>query len=87
MSQNRYRTSNSGMVSASEIASWAYCPEQWRYQHLGNAPENADALRRGEAFHAKTVVVETSSRHAIRVGRVLVVLGLVLGLIAFWYGR
>ena len=30
-----------GMISASEIACWAYCPEQWRLQYgLGLEPEN-----------------------------------------------
>jgi len=31
---------SSEVVSASEIASWAWCPESWRLQALGNEPEN-----------------------------------------------
>lgn len=35
------------LVSASEIASWAWCPESWRLDALGAEPGNRDALRRG----------------------------------------
>jgi hypothetical protein len=87
MSQIRSRASHSDVVSASEIGSWAYCPEQWRLQSLGNPSANVAALERGEAFHAKSATVETSSRLAIRVSWLLVLLGLVLGLLALWFGR
>ena len=34
-----------GMISAQEIARWAYCPEQWRLQYgLGLESENRAAM-------------------------------------------
>ena len=44
------------VVSASEIASWAWCPESWRLESLGAEPENQAELARGKAFHARTGV-------------------------------
>ena len=41
------------VVSASEITSWAWCPESWRLDSLGAEPENRAALVRGERFHAR----------------------------------
>ena len=32
------------VVSASEIASWAWCPESWRLNSLGQEPENRAAI-------------------------------------------
>jgi hypothetical protein len=87
MSQNRSRASHSDVVSASEIGAWAFCPESWRLQSLGNPSQNTAALERGEAFHAKSATVETSSRLAIRVSWLLVLLGLALGLLALWIVR
>jgi hypothetical protein len=42
------------LVSASEIASYVYCPEQWRLQFgKGHGSENVEALARGARFHRK----------------------------------
>jgi hypothetical protein len=49
------------LVTASGIASWAYCPESWRLDAPGNEPENRDALQRGEAARARTATVERRS--------------------------
>ncbi len=87
MRSDRKPSPHSEVVSATEIASFAYCPEQWRLQSLGNPSENLAALERGEAFHAKSATVEISSQLAIRVSWLLVLLGLALGLVAFWLGR
>jgi hypothetical protein len=56
------------IVSASEIASWAWCPESWRLQALGNEPENQADLRRGELHHAQKAFFEKLSRLAILLG-------------------
>ena len=83
-----HRSTRSSVVSASEIASFAYCPEQWRLQYgLGQRSENVSTLERGEAFHAKVAAIEVSSRKVFRVSWLLIVVGLVLGLLAFWLGR
>ena len=71
------------VVSATEIASFVYCPEQWRLQHgLGNESENVASLSRGEAFHAKNASVEMRTRRASWIGLVLVALALVVLLLA-----
>jgi hypothetical protein len=71
------------VVSATEIASFIYCPEQWRLQHgLGNESENTAALSRGEAFHAKNASVVVGTRRSSWVGLVLIVLAVVLLLLA-----
>src|SRR5262249_45589677 len=41
-----FGSAGSDVVSASEIASHIYCPEQWRPQALGNPSENAESLER-----------------------------------------
>lgn len=70
------------VVSASEIASWALCPEAWRLgQGLGLRPGNEERLQEGELFHARTAAIERHSGTALRVGLVLLALGVVgLGL-------
>ena len=52
------------VVSASEIASWAWCPESWRLASLGHEPENRAAMKRGEKLHARTARL----RGAVAVG-------------------
>ena len=37
------------VVSASEIAQWAWCPESWRLDSLGFEPGNRAALEKGES--------------------------------------
>jgi hypothetical protein len=67
----------SDVVSASEIASWAWCPESWRLEALGEEPVNKEELARGEAFHTHTGAFEVSTRRALSLGRWLVVLGII----------
>jgi hypothetical protein len=66
------------IVTASEIASWVWCPESWRLEALGHEPENQKAMRRGETFHADTAGFEVGSRAAISLGWWLLGLGLLL---------
>ena len=56
------------LVSASEIASWAWCPESWRLETLGAEPGNRASLNRGEEFHARTAALEKGSRTARSLG-------------------
>jgi hypothetical protein len=88
MRPDRKPSSFSDAISASEIASFAYCPEQWRLQYgLGHASENVAFLKQGEGLHAKTASVEVSSRGVFRLSWVLILLASVLGLFSFWLGR
>ena len=56
------------LVTAAEIASWAWCPESWRLDSLGAEPENQAARDRGEASHARKAAFERLSRLVVRVG-------------------
>ena len=67
------------MVSASEIASYAFCPEAWRLgPGLGLRPNNERELARGEKSHAKIAVVEQTTQTAWWLGVALLVLGALL---------
>jgi len=70
------------VVSAWEIASWAWCPESWRLQSLGHEPANRAALTRGEEFHARTAAFEGRSRSAISLGIWLLVVSVLLTVLA-----
>ncbi|WP_435022738.1 hypothetical protein TA3x_005816 (plasmid) [Tundrisphaera sp. TA3] len=63
------------MVSASEIASWEWCPESWRLHAIGHKSGNREALERGTEHHTEKAVFEKRSRSAISLGWWLIVLG------------
>ena len=70
---------DSEMVSASEIASYCFCPEAWRLgSAIGLRPNNERVLARGEESHAKIAVVEQTTQAAWWVGVALLVLGALL---------
>jgi hypothetical protein len=69
------------VVSASEIASWEWCPEAWRLETLGEEPENREERARGEAFHARTAATEVVTRRARVLGLCLLVLALLVFLL------
>lgn len=71
------------VVSASEIASWAWCPEAWRLEALGAEPGNKAELARGKAFHERTSIFEVWSRRAASLGLWLCALALLVA--ALWY--
>lgn len=78
------RSPKSDFVSASEISTYVYCAEQWRLQHgLGNPSQNTESLERGERHHQKTAIVEETSRAALGLGWLLVLLAVLLGLFVF----
>ena len=69
---------DSGLVTASEIACWVYCPEQWRLQYgLGLEAQNQAVIDRGSRHHAAKAVAERIAGAAFSLGRVLVVLAVV----------
>ena len=84
----RHRASHSDVVSASEVASWVYCPEQWRLQYgLGHESENVALLKRGERFHASTAAVERSSGRILRLAGILIVVAALLLVVGFLVRR
>ncbi len=74
------------MVSASEIAAFAYCPESWRLQYgLGLEPGNRAALDAGTQHHARKAVAERVAGGAITVGRFLALLAAVALFLLLWW--
>lgn len=78
----RHINPNDEIVSASEIARWAWCPESWRLDAVGHEPENRAALNRGEKLHARNAAFEARSRSAIAVGWRLLATAVVLVAVA-----
>jgi len=71
-----------GMITAQEIACWAYCPEQWRLQYgLGLKPANQVALGAGNRHHARKAVAEWIAGNLVMLGRALMVLAFLLLLV------
>lgn len=73
---------NPDLVTASEIASWAWCPESWRLESLGAEPSNRVAMARGETHHARKAVFEERSRSAISLGWCLLLFAALMALLA-----
>lgn len=75
------------VVTASEIAAFVYCPEQWQLEFgLGLEPENRAALYAGTRHHAWKAVAERIAGGSITLGLVLIVLAS-LGLLLLWLWR
>jgi hypothetical protein len=74
------------LVSASEIASYVYCPEQWRLQYgLGLRPGNQAALAAGTRHHARKAVAERVAGGSIGLGRLLLAVAcILLALLLVW---
>jgi hypothetical protein len=69
----------SDLISAQEIACFAYCPEQWRLQYgLGLPLANQGALAAGTRHHARKALAERLAGWAIGLGRLLVVAAVLL---------
>lgn len=78
------RRAQSDLITAVEIASLVYCPEQWRLEYgLGLEPENRDALAAGDRHHARKAVAERVAGGAIGLGKTLVLVALLL-LVGLW---
>ena len=72
----------SEVVSASEIASWAWCPESWRLDSLGVEPSNRVELARGKSHHAAKSAYEVHSRSAMSLGWFILAVAVLVGLAA-----
>jgi hypothetical protein len=72
------------LVTATEIACWVYCPEQWRLQYgLGLKPGNKASLDAGKRHHWLKAIAERFAATFIGIGSVLVVIALV-ALMLLW---
>ncbi len=65
------------LVSASEIASWEWCPESWRLDAIGAEPTNRADRLRGKKHHAFTTWVVVWSRRLKWVGLSLIAAALI----------
>jgi hypothetical protein len=75
------------LVSASEIASWEWCPESWRLDAVGAEPTNGADRQRGKRHHARVTWVEVWSRRAKRAALALVILALLIAAWAYFLGE
>jgi hypothetical protein len=79
MRQGVKRGEEAWLVTASEIASYVYCPEQWRLQHgPGLEPGNRAALDEGTRHHSRKAAAERVAGGALALGRLLVLLALLV---------
>jgi hypothetical protein len=73
------------LVSASEIAAFVYCPEQWRLEHgLGLEPGNRAALAAGTRHHEQKAVAEQIAGGSIAMGRFLAIVAALMLLALLW---
>ncbi len=74
------------LVTASEIAAFVYCPEQWRLASgLGLPPANRVAMNAGMQHHEQKAVAEQIAGGSIELGRFLAVLAAVVLVVLLWW--
>jgi hypothetical protein len=82
-----YRQRDSRIVTATELASFVYCKEQWRLQYgLGLEAGNRAALDAGTRHHAGKAVADRVAGGSIGGGRVLIAVALLL-ILLWWVWR
>ena len=85
MRQKNRRQKPDDLITAAEIASWAYCPEAWRLENgLGLEGSNRQSRASGERHHARKAVAEQVAGGSITLGRLLAVLAAVVLLLLLW---
>jgi hypothetical protein len=73
------------LVTAAEIACWAYCPEQWRLQYgQGLPPANRASIDAGTQHHEQQAAAELVAGGSITLGRFLAVVAAVVLLLLLW---
>jgi hypothetical protein len=83
MQRYRRRRRENDFISATEIASWAYCPESWRLEYgLELLSANRAALDAGTQHHARKAVAERIAGWLVVLGRALL-LAVILVLFAW----
>jgi hypothetical protein len=75
----------SDLVTATEIACFVYCPEQWRLEYgQGLEPANRAVLAAGTRHHARKTVAERMAGGLILLGQALAVIALLVLLLLLW---
>lgn len=74
------------LITASEVAAFAFCHEQWRLEYgLGLPAANEVSRLAGTRHHERKTVAELVAGGWIAVGRFLAVLAaIVLGVLVLW---
>ena len=73
------------LITASELACFAYCPEQWRLEYgLELLPANWADLDAGTRHHARNTVAERIAGGLIELGRALMVVAALVLLLLLW---
>ena len=73
------RSNKRNVITAQEIACFAYCPEAWRLERgLGLEPGNRAALEAGERHHERKAAVERVAGGFIGTGRLVAVLAVMM---------
>lgn len=70
-------------VTASEIASFVFCPEAWRLAEIGHLSANQPERDRGTVHHADKATAERVAGGSIALGRILILFAL-LALAVLW---
>ncbi len=67
------------VVTAHEIATFVYCPEQWRLEYgLGLEPGNQASLRAGTLHHERKASAERRASKLLSIGGKIVTAALIL---------
>jgi hypothetical protein len=78
-------------IDKAELRVWSvcfFCPEQWRFQYgLALTPANRKELAAGDRHHARKAVAERPASIFIALGRVLLVLAILAGLLLLVFFR
>jgi hypothetical protein len=84
MRRNQRGRRDPDYITASELASFAYCQERYRLAELGLEPGNRAALDAGMRRHARQATADRVAGGTIGMGRLLIMVGLVALLLALW---
>lgn len=76
------------VVTAHEIGTFVFCPEQWRLEYgLGLEPGNQAALRSGNQHHARKQTAEQTAGRLLQIGRKVIAAALILLFVLWILGR
>ncbi|RUL89463.1 hypothetical protein [Tautonia sociabilis] len=76
------------VVSAHEIGTFVFCPEQWRLEYgLGLEPGNQTALRSGSRHHERKQTAERTAGRLLQIGQKVIAAGLILLFVLWILGR
>jgi hypothetical protein len=84
----KQNSTDAGLITASEIACFAYCPEQWRLEYGQGLPaQNQASLRAGTRHHGRKALAERVAGALLVIGRLLAILAVAGLLLWLWLYR